>query len=94
MGGYTSTSTSLILSMKSVTSKTAHFRVTEVSPATWSIRAVSLDEMPGGHDDGGQVVRVVNLPENLPARQITDRLARVPNPNALPVIVDWSDGSW
>ena len=50
--------------------------------------------MPGGHDDGGRVVRAVNLPENLPARQITDRLARVPNMATLPVIVDWSDGSW
>lgn len=68
-----------------MTPKTAHFRVPEVSPAMWSIRPVSLDEMPGGHDDGG---RVMNLPENLPARQITDRLARVPNLATLPVIVD------
>ena len=77
-----------------MTPQTAHFRVVEVSPATWSIRPVSLDEMPGGDSDGGHVVRVVNLPETLPARQITDRLARFADPAALPATLDWADGSW
>ena len=68
----------------------ANFRVVEVSPATWSIRPVSLDEPPGHHPDG-LIVQVVNLPDDLPSRTITDRLTRVVDLATLPATIDWSD---
>lgn len=68
--------------------RVAHFKVTEVSPGVWSIRPAALDELPGPCDDGGLVIRVVNLPE-IAAREIMNKLARVPDLAALPAIVDW-----
>jgi hypothetical protein len=72
-------------------SKTAQYKITEVSPATWSITPAALDETPGPREDGGFIVRVVGLPLDFPARSITDKLARVADLTALPAVIDWNE---
>ena len=69
--------------------RTAQFKLTEVSPGVWSIRATHLDQEPGRAADGGFIIRVVGIPDNVKSEAIAGHLARLVDLTDPPMVATW-----
>lgn len=67
----------------------AQFKLIEVSPGVWSIRATHLDQEPGRSADGGFIIRVVGIPDSVKSEAIANRLARLVDLQQPPLEVAW-----